>query len=205
MGYDYDQTHEKIMSSAKEQFMEKGFSKASIRQICQAAGVTNGAFYAHFDSKEDLFTGIVGPVVDGMQNLYDEENSSYMDIRSADDVKRALEQTFSSNRKLIRYLYEHADIFKLILTAGAGTAYEGFVDKLSREEAGNTMEFFKICSSYISNTDKMSEALIEHMSKLVVSSVFDGLLDGKTEDEVVHETEIASQFCLAGVRHFWGI
>jgi AcrR family transcriptional regulator len=205
MGYDYDQTHEKIMSSAKEQFMEKGFSKASIRQICQAAGVTNGAFYAHFDSKEDLFTGIVGPVVDGMQNLYDEENSSYMDIRSADDVKRALEQTFSSNRKLIRYLYEHADIFKLILTAGAGTAYEGFVDKLSREEAGNTMEFFKICSSYISNTDKMSEALIEHMSKLVVSSVFDGLLDGKTEDEVVHETEIASQFCLAGIRYFWGI
>jgi len=202
MGYDYDQTHEKIISSAKAHFMEKGFSKASIRQICKDAGATNGAFYAHFDSKEDLFTGIVEPVVDGMQNLYDEENSSYMDIRSADDVKRALEQTFTSNRKLIHYLYEHADIFKLVLTAGAGTAYEGFVDTLSREEAGNTMEFFKICSSYISNTDKMSEALIEHMSKLVVSSVFDGLLDGKTEDEVVHETEIASEFCLAGIRHF---
>ncbi len=185
--------------------MEKGFSKASIRQICKDAGVTNGAFYAHFESKEDLFVSIVGPVIDGMQDLYDEENSSYMDIKSADDVKRALEQTFSSNRKMIRYLYEHVDIFKLILTAGAGTAYEGFVDALSREEAGNTMEFFKRCSSFISNTDTLSEALIEHMSKFVVSSVFDGLIAGKTEDEVVHETEIASQFCLAGIRHFLDI
>ncbi len=202
MGYDYDQTHENIISSAKAHFMEKGFSKASIRQICKDAGVTNGAFYAHFDSKEDLFSGIVEPVVNGMQDLYDEENTSYMDIRSADDVKRALEQTFSSNRKLIRYLYEHADIFKLILTAGTGTAYEGFVDALAREETENTIEFFKVCSSYISNTDKLSKALIEHMSKFVISSVFDGLLEGKTEDEVVHETEIASQFCIAGIRHF---
>lgn len=205
MGYDYDLTHEKIISSAKEHFMEKGFSNASIRQICQAAGVTNGAFYAHFDSKEDLFASIVEPVVDGMQDLYDEENVFYMDIKSADDVKKSLEQTFTSNKKMIRYLYEHADIFKLILTAGNGTAYEGFVDSLSREEAHNTMEFFKKCSNYVSNTDMLSEALIVHMSKFIVSSVFDGLLEGKTEEEAVHETELATQFCLAGIRYFLGI
>ncbi len=205
MGYDYDQTHERIIDSATKHFMEKGFSKASIRQICKDAGVTNGAFYAHFESKEDLFASIVGPVVDGMKNLYDEENSTYMDIKSADDVKRALEQTFSSNRKMIRYLYENADVFKLILTAGTGTAYEGFVDTLSREEAGNTIEFFKRCASFISNTDKLSEALIEHMSKFLVSSIFDGLMAGKSEDDVVHETEMASRFCLAGIRHFLDI
>ncbi len=205
MGYDYDLTHNRIMESAMNHFMDEGFSGASIRQICKDAGVTNGAFYSHFDSKEDLFDSIVRPVVDGMRELYDEENVQYMDIKSADDVKRALEQTFSSNRILIGYMYEHVDIFRLILAAGTGTVYENFVDDLAREEAKNTAEFLKICSGYIGNTDTISETLIRHIARFVVSSVFDGLTAGKTEEEVVHDTEVASEFCLAGIKHFFGI
>ncbi|MCR5747258.1 MAG: TetR/AcrR family transcriptional regulator [Lachnospiraceae bacterium] len=205
MAYDFAKTHDRIMKSARDHFMDKGFSGASIRQICKDAGVTNGAFYAHFASKEDLFDKIVRPVVDGMKELYDEENLQYMDIRSADDVKRALEQTFSSNRMLIRYLYEHADIFRLILTAGAGTVYEDFVENLAKEEAGNTAEFLKICGNYIGNTEMISETLIKHIAHFVVSSVFDGLIAGKTEKEVVHDTEVASEFCIAGIKHLLGI
>lgn len=205
MAYDFAKTHDRIMKSARDHFMDKGFSGASIRQICKDAGVTNGAFYAHFASKEDLFDKIVRPVVDGMKELYDEENLQYMDIRSADDVKRALEQTFSSNRMLIRYLYEHADIFRLILTAGAGTVYEDFVENLVKEETGNTAEFLKICGNYIGNTEMISETLIKHIAHFVVSSVFDGLTAGKTEKEVVHDTEVASEFCIAGIKHLLGI
>ncbi len=205
MGYDYDQTHDRILKSAMDHFMSRGFLGASIRQICRDAGVTNGAFYAHFASKEDLFDRIVKPVVDGMQELYKEENSSYMDVRSEEDVRRSLDQTFASNRKLIRYLYEHADIFRMILTAGTGTGYESFAESLSAEEAKNTIEFLRICRPYIGGTEMISEALIKHISQFFVSSIFDGLLDGKTEEEVVHETEIASQFCLVGMRHFLNI
>ncbi len=202
MPYDFAQTHDRIMKSARDHFMDKGFSGASIRQICRDAGVTNGAFYAHFASKEDLFDSIVKPVVDGMQELYDRESLQYMDIKSTDDVKKALEQTFSSNGKLIRYLYEHADVFKLILTAGTGTKYESFIDDLAKEEAGNTVEFLKICSHYIGDTDMISETLIKHIATFFVSSVFDGLINGKTEEEVIHDTEVTSEFCLAGIRHF---
>ena len=66
---------------------------APFEHACKDAGVTNGAFYAHFDSKEDLFDKIVRSAVDGMQELYDEENSSFMDIRSAEDVGKAIHET----------------------------------------------------------------------------------------------------------------
>ena len=131
MGYDYDQTHEKIVESAITHFTAKGFSGASIRQICKDAGVTNGAFYAHFESKEDLFSSIVSPVVEGMKEIYDTENSHYKDINSVEDVKDVLKQTFSSNRRLIRYVFAHADIFGIILSGGAGTEYEDFCDDLA--------------------------------------------------------------------------
>ena len=66
MSYDYNKTHELILKSAEEQFQKEGFRNASIRRICSDAGVTNGAFYAHFDSKEALFKELVEPAVEGL-------------------------------------------------------------------------------------------------------------------------------------------
>ncbi len=205
MGYDYDQTHEKIVESAIAHFEKNGFSGASIRQICADAGVTNGAFYSHFQSKEDLFRAIVSPVVEGMRTLYTEENEHYMDIKSVDDVRNVLGQTFSSNRRLIHYVYENADIFRSILLGASGTEYENFGDDLAREEASNTIGFLKKCRSITQRSDRLSEELIRQISRFIISSVFDGFTAGRGEKEVVKETELASEFCLAGMKHFLGI
>ena len=205
MGYDYDQTHERIIESAKKHFMENGFLGASIRQICKDAGVTNGAFYAHFESKEDLFSKIVKPCVDKMQSLYSDENQNYMDIKSVGDVKKAIDRTFSSNSVLIRYIFENSETFKLILTAGSGTEYENFVETLAKDEAANTMKFLKQCRPYLKNKAKISEGLIQRISYFTVSSVFDGLLNKKTEKEVLKDSELTSQFCVAGLKSLLNI
>ena len=44
-------TLEKIQWAAMEEFAEKGFLGASLRQIVKQAGVTTGAFYGYFSSK----------------------------------------------------------------------------------------------------------------------------------------------------------
>ena len=41
-------TREKLLRSAKEEFVEKGFQNASLRKICSKAGVTTGAVYCFF-------------------------------------------------------------------------------------------------------------------------------------------------------------
>ena len=48
-------TLERIQQSALDEFSEKGFLGASLRQIVKHAGVTTGAFYGYFSSKEALF------------------------------------------------------------------------------------------------------------------------------------------------------
>ena len=50
-----------ILQAAMEEFSDKGFLGASLRQIVKKAGVTTGAFYGYFSSKEALFTAIVEP------------------------------------------------------------------------------------------------------------------------------------------------
>lgn len=45
---------EEIATAALRLFCEKGYHVTSIDQVAEAAGVTKGAVYHHFDSKEDL-------------------------------------------------------------------------------------------------------------------------------------------------------
>ncbi|WP_336321431.1 ScbR family autoregulator-binding transcription factor [Streptomyces lavendofoliae] len=73
-------TRERILRAAAEVFDEVGFSAASIRLISKQAGVTLGAVYFHFSSKEELAKAVMlsqgdglalpeGP--DGLQRLMD--------------------------------------------------------------------------------------------------------------------------------------
>jgi TetR/AcrR family transcriptional repressor of nem operon len=46
--------HEKILKEAARLFRERGFGGVGVAEIMKAAGLTHGAFYAHFPSKEAL-------------------------------------------------------------------------------------------------------------------------------------------------------
>ena len=61
------ETERKILSSALELMRERGFEKVSVRDICKAAGITTGAFYHHFPSKEALLESGFAPMDDHMR------------------------------------------------------------------------------------------------------------------------------------------
>ena len=46
--------HERIVQQASRLFRERGFENVSVGEVMKAAGLTHGAFYAHFASKEEL-------------------------------------------------------------------------------------------------------------------------------------------------------
>jgi AcrR family transcriptional regulator len=51
-----------LLAAARVVFAERGFAGAGREEIVAAAGVTRGAMYHHFDSKEDLFVAVVEQV-----------------------------------------------------------------------------------------------------------------------------------------------
>jgi TetR/AcrR family transcriptional repressor of nem operon len=57
MRYPVEETaakHERIVKEASRLFRERGFENVSVGEVMKAAGLTHGAFYAHFGSKEEL-------------------------------------------------------------------------------------------------------------------------------------------------------
>jgi AcrR family transcriptional regulator len=52
-------TRRKLLAAAKQIFAKDGFEAARLEDISSGAGYTRGAFYANFDSKEDIFFALL--------------------------------------------------------------------------------------------------------------------------------------------------
>src|SRR5699024_3344502 len=73
-------TLEKIQQAAIDEFLEKGFRGASLRQIVKHAGVTTGAFYGYFSSKEALFASIVEPHAQALMAHFMQAQLQFADL-----------------------------------------------------------------------------------------------------------------------------
>lgn len=60
------QTRSRLLQAAKELFKEKGFPSTTLAEIAQTAGLTRGAAYWHFKSKDEIFITVVEQALDDM-------------------------------------------------------------------------------------------------------------------------------------------
>ena len=61
-------TETAILNAALELMRNDGFEAVTVRDICTRAGITTGAFYHHFKSKEELFDKGFAPMDQFMRN-----------------------------------------------------------------------------------------------------------------------------------------
>lgn len=66
-----ENTRQNILKTALNHFLEYGFAGASLRSIVKDAGLTTGAFYKYYPTKEALFDALIDPYVDELYGIYD--------------------------------------------------------------------------------------------------------------------------------------
>lgn len=54
-----EETRKRLLEAAQGMFSRKGYETASVADICGEAGVSKGAFYHHFDSKQAVFLALL--------------------------------------------------------------------------------------------------------------------------------------------------
>ena len=62
-------TETAILDAALSLMREAGFEAVTVRDICKKAGITTGAFYHHFQSKEELFDKGFAPLDQDMEKV----------------------------------------------------------------------------------------------------------------------------------------
>jgi TetR/AcrR family transcriptional regulator, transcriptional repressor for nem operon len=89
MRYGKDQkqaTRQRILEAAGRRFKQDGIDGAGVAAVMSDAGLTNGAFYAHFASKEDLVANVLADQLRAQRQSYD---SQPMDRAGLEAIIRA--------------------------------------------------------------------------------------------------------------------
>ena len=71
-----DITHDRILEVAARQFRQEGIAGAGVAGIMSEAGLTNGAFYAHFSSKSEMVEKSLERATDEQLQQFEKEIAS---------------------------------------------------------------------------------------------------------------------------------
>ncbi len=126
---DESATREKLVECARQEFLEKGYMKASLRSICKKAGVTTGALYFFFQNKEDLLSAVVGETLGGLMELIQSHFSKELDTEAKMALNGDASEDIRASKEILHYLYQHYDIVLILLAKSQGSVYETIVDR----------------------------------------------------------------------------
>jgi len=91
-----EETRAKILESAVKLFSTRGYTAASMDDLCAEAGISKGAFYHHFESKQALFLALL----DGWLQTIDNAIEATKD--------KTVPETFMQMTEAFPYIFETA-------------------------------------------------------------------------------------------------
>jgi AcrR family transcriptional regulator len=115
------QARQRLLAAASKVFVEKGLDRAKVEDITHAAGLSKGAFYLHFASKEQAFTEILTAALAEVAQIVTSglsEVAEFFALGLETMVRRCLERDV----QLFEVIWKHRAIMRLVLLEGGGSA-----------------------------------------------------------------------------------
>ncbi|MCR5273381.1 MAG: TetR/AcrR family transcriptional regulator [Lachnospiraceae bacterium] len=185
---------ELLIMAAKEEFLEKGYNKASLRSICSKAGVTTGALYFFFENKADLFSAIVDGPIEEIKGLIVEhfrDDMAYLStLKSKDDIDMEHEEV--SNR-LVECIYRNYDSVMLLLTGAENTVYENIVDDFVALMAKMVPPMISSMQGY-----ECDEFMSHWMSHMTIDAYIHVIVHVKEEEEAKRKLKDITNYIVRG-------
>jgi AcrR family transcriptional regulator len=98
---------EQIVGAAMRVFAEKGFRRATTREVARAAGVSEGTIYNYFEDKDALLLTILDTLNESERRAVDFEEGMAADFRGF------LEQYL---RRRMSLIWENREVFRVVLS-----------------------------------------------------------------------------------------
>lgn len=165
-----------LIAAARAEFVKKGLRGARIEDITAACGLSKGAFYLHFESKEALFR----EVVDAFTSVTDEVVRERMermrrfaaehgrpdarDVASRSErYQKLVELETAQDLVMLEIMWAHRDVLDVLIRGSQGTEFESRVWLLLNAEvdrvAGDFERMVGPCSALAGATDPVDPQL----------------------------------------------
>jgi AcrR family transcriptional regulator len=191
-----EDTRTRLLDGAAEVFAEKGYANASMDDVAAAAGMTKGALYWNFDSKEALFhTLLEERIYAPLRALVEFTRTADTDTSTADQAG-AVMAALQAQPGLLRIGYEHwlgilgdpqrrgeqADLWRTMRDALAESLHAR-AEHLGAPTAGFDAEPEQIATAYIALAHGLAiwrlldpDVADDQLYALMTSLIYEGLV-----------------------------
>ena len=132
----------KIITAARQEFMEKGYAGASLRKIAERAGVTVGAIQTRYRSKDELFLALIRPLIDEIEGLFQSTKADYYSAVGTDLLEGLERSMRHESAAILRVIFDHYDEAVLLLCRSAGSGLAHYFDQIVESKIEESIAFF---------------------------------------------------------------
>ena len=191
-------TLEKIQEAAMAEFLDKGFQGASLRQIVKNAGVTTGAFYGYFSSKEALFTAIVEPHATALMGKFMWAQTSFAELPEEEQPQHMGVESRDYVAWMVDYICRHREPVKLLLCCAEGTSYENFIHNMVEVEVESTLRYMGVLRRMGRDIPQMSRSLCHIIASGMFNAIFEVVIHDMPYEQALRDVEQLQAFYTAG-------
>jgi AcrR family transcriptional regulator len=119
-----------LLRAAEAVFVEHGLATAKVEDITARAGISKGAFYLHFESKEDCFRQIVEGFLAKLATCLDVSSLP----TAAEGVSRLSEQLarwHAHDVEIFEFCWQNRGLMGMLLAGGGGAPYSYLIDEFA--------------------------------------------------------------------------
>lgn len=176
-------TQVRILKAAEKEFLEKGYFNASLRNISKEAGVTTGALYRYYDSKEALFAALVEEEAEYVLRLFTKTLDDFEKLPDEVQTESMTEISNDAIDRLLEYIYDHPDAFRLLLARAEGTRYGGFLERLVEREVESTYTYMETLARMGHPVEELDESLIHMIASGMFAGIFETVVHGMPKEQ----------------------
>ena len=191
-------TLEKIHEAAMAEFLDKGFQGASLRQIVKNAGVTTGAFYGYFSSKEALFASIVEPHAAALMGRFMEAQTSFSELPEQEQPEHMGLESSQCVNWMVDYICDHREPVKLLLCKAEGTSYEHFVHNMVEVEVECTLQYLEVLHRLGHECPQLDAQLCHIIASGMFNGIFEIVVHDMPKEQAMRYVDQLRDFYTAG-------
>lgn len=184
----------KILKSAKEEFLAKGFVDASLREMCKKAGVTTGALYKRFSGKDALFEAVVSSTLSDIEKLTEEVEQYDYKRLDQNDMQAVWDMSEETLRSYVIFIYEHFDGLKLLLCCSEGSGYSNFLHDFVTEHSKRTITFANAAFEKGFVEEQIDKDEVHMLMTAFWSTLFEPVIHGYSKEKALHHCSVVAKF-----------
>ena len=165
--------YDRVLECAKEEFFVQGISGRFLAYHRPGSGDQHRVNLHPLWGQRGLFRALAEPVVDEFKAMFRKVQEDFHQFPEEEQRAEMGQYTARHQEDLLDYIYDHFDVFRLLLDGAHGTRFSRFLDELVDIEVEYTYKYMEVIGCESVKSGLVTEEFIH----IIVTAYFNGMFE----------------------------